>query len=262
MKRIIYGLAAVAALLVAVIAFVLVTGFPGPRGNAGGEDGASMGEMCAPSSSVVKLGNSTSYVLMNITIYIEGGKCFRREEVIEDAGSGLAGYDITGYNVTCNLSLEELDKFGMHTCQGSIAPFASAMGSGGAGGGGGGGGSGGGDGGTAPPGSYCTLFDAACKEQVLASVKSCGESETMIDERIAGAPNATSYWTLFIDIGKSGENCSIFYEVINIADLPPDIPPSVKGMNMTCIIPVSAFPIDYVTVYYCEGSLEKYIEYI
>jgi hypothetical protein len=224
----------------------LIPGMVNPPANQG-----RIGELCNTSSSIIKRGNSTNYIVLNVTVYIEGGKCMVREEVLQDANSGMAGYNLTGYNITCNLSYDELRKFGMRTCQGSISSFASALGSGASGG-------------TVTVSGkiLCSLYDAACKERMLRNIKQCGESEMLDDALIGEDLNRTSYWTLYINIGKPGGNCEIYYEVVNIANLPPEIPPNVKGMNMTCRIPLSNFPIQYVTVYWCDGSLEQYIEYI
>ena len=92
-------------------------------------------EACTPSTTIITIGNSTNYIKMRITVYREGDKCFIKEEVIEDCSSGIEPVDLTGYDNICNLTDEELEKYGPHACQGSLFDFVVSSDDGGDGGG-------------------------------------------------------------------------------------------------------------------------------
>lgn len=212
-------------------------------------------ELCNPSTSIVTVGNSTNYIKLRITVYREGDKCITKEEVIEDVDSGVASYDITGYNNTCNLTAEELEKYGPHACQGSLFDFVAPEDSKG------GKGFGGGTPESEPPHLYCTLEDDGCKLVATGYISTCVPSKIEGTESLyVGEGNV--YLSIYVEISKDSSECFLYYKVINAVNLPPEIPPQVIGMDMTCTIPLSEFPIGGVEESSCSGPLIDYFELI
>jgi hypothetical protein len=78
-----------------------------------------------PSVSVVTVGNETNNLTIQTTTYMKDGKCVTEEIVLEDANSGVAPFDITGYNTTCEIEEERFEQFGQKACNGSISSFTS-----------------------------------------------------------------------------------------------------------------------------------------
>jgi hypothetical protein len=83
----------------------------------------------------------------------------------------------------------------------------------------------------------------------------------MVDDEIGHTTNGTSYWTVYINVERLSTTCQTFYEVTNIVNLPPEMPPQIMGMNMTCTVPLSEFPITGLHASYCKGDLMEYIHY-
>jgi hypothetical protein len=222
---------------------------------------------CNPSVSIVTVGNATNNVTIRVTTFMRDGKCVTEEIVLDDSNSGIAPFDIAGYNTTCDVPIEKLEEFGQKACNGSLLSYISP---------GGKPPSGGGtveeeDGGYVYK-AYCSLEAQDCKETAAEYVKTCGESEITMDLDINHTQGGVSYWTIFIDVerlpveytdtGKLPARCSIYHELINAVNLPPEIPPGIIGMNMTCIVPLSRFPIGGVSVTSCEGDLVEYMRII
>lgn len=71
--------------------------------------------------------------------------------------------------------------------------------------------------------------------------------------------NQTDYFTLHIDITRDGEDCLLYYEVLDVKGSVSDY--FEIGENMNCEIPLSVLEIIYNTPQqmfaFCEGSLEK-----
>ncbi len=59
---------------------------------------------------------------------------------------------------------------------------------------------------------------------------------------------------------ESGEECSIYYKVINIVNIPPNIPPEIQGMDMTCTAPITEYPRDSIERSWCQGGLIQYFD--
>jgi hypothetical protein len=120
--------------------------------------------------------------------------------------------------------------------------------------------------------AYCSLEADDCKEEAAEHITECQESEITMDMELNHTQGGTTYWTLFIDIDrlpveyteteKLPERCRMYHELINAVNLPPEIPPSIVGMSMTCTIELYRFPISSVTVRFCEGDLVDYIKLI
>jgi hypothetical protein len=224
----------------------------------------SLRDNCTPSVSIVTVGNGTNNLTIRVTTYWKGDKCVTEEEVISDDNSGLANFNITGYKTECELDGEKLEKFGQKACNGSLLSFV-------------GGGESAGEF-SEPSGdeevfqAYCSLEAEDCKEEAATRIKTCGDSEILMDQELNHTQGGLTYWTLFIkietlpveytDTGKLPERCSIYHELINAVNLPPEIPPSIVGMTMTCTIESWRFPISAVTVNFCEGDLIDYIQLI
>jgi hypothetical protein len=224
---------------------------------------------CSPSVAIVTVGNETNNVTIRVTTFMRDGKCVTEEVVLDDANSGIAPFDITGYNTTCDVPLDKLSEFGQKACNGSllsyISPDSTAPSAGG-----GENGVGGEDGYVYT--AYCSLDAQDCKETAGEYVKTCREAQITMDLSINHSQGGTSYWTIFINIdrlpveytdtGKLQPRCSIYHELINAVNLPPEIPPGIIGMNMTCEIELDMFPINGVSVSSCEGALVDYMQII
>ncbi len=220
------------------------------------------GNCTPPSVSIVTIGNETNNITIQTTTYMKDGKCVTEEIVLEDANSAIAPFDITGYNTTCEVEEEKLEVFGQHACNGSIMAYIS------------------GDeevGGEPEEDeyvyqAYCSLEAENCKEEAAQYIKNCDESQITMDMEINHTQGGVSYWTIYIEItelpleytelGKLPARCQMYHELINAVNLPPEIPPSIIGMAMTCEIELSKFPIDAVTASYCDGDLLDYIQLI
>jgi hypothetical protein len=218
---------------------------------------------CSPSISIVTIGNETNNVTIMVSTFMRDGKCVTEEIVLDDANSGIAPFDISGYNTTCEVPPEKLEEFGQKACNGSLFSYLSP------------------DRKAPTPGededdyvftAYCSLEAEDCRETAAQYVQTCGESEITMDLQINHTQGGVSYWTVFIDVdelpveytqtGKLPARCSIYHELVNAVNLPPEIPPGVIGMNMTCVVPLYRFPISGVSVSSCEGDLVDYMQII
>lgn len=209
---------------------------------------------CIPSVSVVTIGDAHENITMRITIKKEGEDCIIIEEVIADSNSGIAPYNLTGYNSTCVLDPETIEKYGALACDDSLLGFV---------GGGGTNRRGGGEyGDPGPKTLYCNVFDSICKETVKQYVRNCELSYVIFDEEINHSINGSSYWTVDLNITKDDDYCILYHTLINAVNLPPEIPPHLIGMNMTCNIPHFKFPIQWISIRWCEGGLVDYIKLI
>lgn len=212
-------------------------------------------EACTPSTSIITVGNSTNYLKMRISVFWDGNKCVTSEEVIEDMNSGTAPYDITGYNNTCNLTVEELEKYGIHACQGSLFDFVIPASSGGSDGDGG---FAGGSPASEPPHYYCGENDDACKNTASNNAFNCISSEIEAIEVIEYGGMGMVYWSIYMEIDRGSDNCHIYYKVINAINLPPEIPPQIVGTDMDCYIDLNKFPISGLQSEWCSGSFVDY----
>ena len=223
-------------------------------------------ERCKPSVNIITIGNDTRYVKMRITIARKGDECITTEEIIEDHDSNFGLGDMTGYNASCNISMADLARFGHRACQGSIYDFVvPVVGGGGSGGGTGGArgspeGFGGGTPQDRPPKIYCTVDDMPCQEMVAGLINNCTDAEIEASELISYSEEiGMSYITSYIQVMR-GSECSIYYKVLNIVNLPPNIPPEVMGMDMTCSAPLSQFPRVGIDRGWCSGGLIQYFD--
>ena len=213
-------------------------------------------EECIPSSTVITVGNGSNYMRIRYTVRKVGDRCIISEEVLEDNGSGMAPFSIAGYNNSCNLSTEELEKYGTKGCQGSIVDFAveKLSGSGGAEQG-----FGGGTPESDPPSIYCGMGDQQCQMKVSEYIDNCREANIEASEIVAYGDSGASYITSYIEI-RHDTGCSIYYRVLNIVNLPPEIPPEVVGMEMTCTAPMEEFPREGIEREWCAGELIEYFD--
>ena len=198
---------------------------------------------CVPSSTIME-GRDGIVLMVNITR--EGDECIRTETVLDAPESGY----LIGHNVTCESNLSQLSDPESLACPGSLYDYVKPSG-------GGGGGSG-----PAPlpgiPQFSCGIDDSACKDAGTQYVQGCQNSK-MITTDIIWYPSG--YWTLLINITRQ-DNCSLYFEVLNAVDIPPGIPSTIIGMNMTCNVPFSDFPLTNLTTEWCSGELFDYIQYI
>ena len=221
---------------------------------------------CTPSTYFVNAGNSTNNLTIKVTRYWDGRECHRKEEVVEDANSEITFYDITGYETDCAISPEDFEKYGHLRCNGSLLPFVSpgSVGegsdftpSGGSGG---------------VYSAYCSIGADDCTAEAATYVTNCNEAEIILDQEIGNTLGGVSYWTLYMTIErlpveytatqKLPERCQIYHELINAVNLPPEIPPHVIGMNMTCTVDLSYFPISGISIRWCTGDLVEHIQLI
>ena len=220
---------------------------------------------CTPMTTVISAGNETNSLKIEITRYWENGECIRKEEVIDDVDSGITYYDITGYETTCVVTPEEYEKFGLYACNGSLLPFVvpgemeGIFGSG-----------------DSIEGfifqAYCSLDADDCHAEAAKHVTECLEADILMDQEIGHTGGGKSYWTLYLKIRrrpeeyyarrKVPERCVLYHELVNAVNLPPEMPPQVVGMNMTCTVELSKFPISGVSIKWCEGELVDYIQLI
>ena len=223
-------------------------------------------EACSPPSSIVHAGNSTNNLTIEITRYWQDGKCYRQEVVIDDSDSGITNYDIEGYSTTCAMSPEDFERFGNLACNGSLLPFVAP------GSAEGGPGSGDfGEGGDSYQ-AYCSLLAEDCHGEAAKMVKNCNEAEILMDQEIGNTQGGASYWTLYLDIQRLPveylptqrlpERCVLYHELVNAVNLPPELPPQVVGMNMTCTVELSRFPISGISIRWCDGDLVDHIKLI
>jgi len=189
---------------------------------------------CIPSKFAIDTGNLT--LLVDITRGLN--ECTFREEVEQ-----------TGYTVNCTLPLGETG------CEGSLYDYLVPPEDGG---------SGGGNGGGEPPVPpdwarpvlYCSLTNTSCKADAVNYVKNCLPATITDDDKRW----ASGYWTKYITVDRTDSHCELYFEIINAVDIPPEVPPNIVGMTMSCTIPLSTFPIDTVTEEWCEGPLFDYLE--
>ena len=202
---------------------------------------------CIPSSTIME-GRDGIVLMVNITW--EGDRCIRTETVLDAPESGY----LVGHNVTCQSNLSQLDKPESLVCPGSLYDFVKPSAEGGGGGGG--------DGGPVPapppgiPELNCGVDDNNCKDIANQYLLGCASSK-IINTDIRWVPEG--YWTTLTNISREYE-CSIYFEVLNAVNLPPGVPSTIIGMNMTCIIPFSEFPIANFTSQWCSGELFDYLQ--
>ncbi len=265
--KVIYALLMTDVVLIAIISVFLFILPEKMECALGDEDCLSklddMRSMCKNSDTVVTLGNSTSYVKIRVKVYWDGEKCVTEETVVEDYNSGIANYDITGYSTECNVTPEMLEKYGPHACNGSLLGYISPDDTGGDDSG-----EGGGD--DCVYTAYCSLEAEDCKEEATEYVNNCDPAEIVMDMEVAHTMGGTSYWTLSVTIErlpveytsteKLPERCRTTHEVINAVNLPPELPPDIIGKSMTCVIPLSMFPMEDVSIRWCEGDLVEHIQ--
>lgn len=215
---------------------------------------------CIPSESIITVGNETNYIKMKITIYKEGDKCFTKEEVLEDHNSNFSPIDLTGYNNTCNMTAEELEKYGPHACQGSLADFIIPIGKGDGGSGGGNDGFGDGTPSSSPPHIYCPTGDWQCTEDAVVYVNNCDPAEIEASEFLSYGPQGASFITSYLEVSRTVSDCVFYYRILNIVNLPPEIPPEVIGMDMVCSAPLTEFPRSGIEREWCQGELIDYFD--
>ncbi len=215
-----------------------------------------------PTESILVIGNETNRIIIKVTTYMENGKCITKEEIIDDS-SGLAPYNLTGREIECEIDEEVLEETGQIVCDNSLAGFLA-------------------------PGSsdtsttvsdgetvfqaYCSLDADDCKEEASTYIKNCMNAEITLDQELDHTAGGLTYWTLYIDVDerpveytatqKLQPRCVIFHKLLNAVNLPPEIPEQVIGMNMTCTIDLDLFPINGISVRWCEGELVNYIQVI
>lgn len=211
-------------------------------------------KICQPSDSIITVGNSTNYMRIKVRIYWNGEKCITEEEVLVDHSSGFAPIDMTGYNNTCNLTLEELEKYGPNACQGSIIDFVAQPDS-----------SGGSSGNVeaeeeTPPNIYCSIEDMECNQMVMSYVDNCDPATIEAYQILSYVDEGISYIAYYIETGRSDNNCVVYYRVLNIVNLPPEIPPEIIGMDMTCTASLSLFPREGLERDWCQGELIEYFD--
>lgn len=268
--KVIYGLLLIDVVLIVLIAalFILV---PEKLDCPPGDEEclsklSDFRSMCKNSDTILTLGNSTNYLKIRVRVYWDGEKCVTEETVVDDHDSGIAFYDITGYTTECDVSPEMLEKYGPHACNGSMIGFLSPKDipddddSGDE------------DGDDYVYQAYCSLEAEDCKEEAAEYVNNCGPADILMDMEVEHTQGGTSYWTLSIIIErlpveyteteKLPERCSIYHEIVNAVNLPPEIPPDIIGKTMTCTIPLSMFPVNGVSIRWCEGDLVDYIHAI
>ncbi len=224
----------------------------------------SLRSNCTPSESIVTVGNTTNNITIKVTTHKKGENCIVNEEVLNDCNSGITYYNLTGYNISCDMPPELWEKYGLHGCEGSLLNYVSPSSEGDNGGGSGGG--------EYIYQAYCSLEADDCKAEAANYIKNCWLADILMDMEVNHLQGGTSYWTISILIDqlpveytqtqKLQERCGIYHELVNAVNLPPEIPPSTIGSNMTCTIPLKNFPINSVSVRWCEGELAEYIQLI
>jgi len=200
---------------------------------------------CIPSSTIME-GRDGIVLMVNITR--EGDKCIRTERVLDAPESSY----LVGHNVTCESGLSQLNKPESLACPGSLYDFVKPSGGEG----------GGGDPGSPPPPKIhelnCGIDDNACKDLANHYLQGC-ENSKIINTDIIWYP--TGYWTIFINISRTYE-CWLYFEVLNAVNIPPAVPSTIIGMNMTCNISFSEFPIANFTSEWCSGEFFDYLQYL
>jgi hypothetical protein len=199
---------------------------------------------CVPSSTIIE-GRDGIVLMVNITR--EGEKCVRTETVLDAPESSY----LVGHNVTCESNLSQLDDPESLACPGSLYDYVKPSGGGG-----------GGSSGPAPPPRIpelnCGIDDNECKDLANQYLLGCTNSK-IINTDIVWYP--TGYWTTLTNISRQVYNCWLYFEVLNAVNLPPGIPSNITGINMTCNVPLSAFPISNFTSEWCSGELFDYLQY-
>ncbi|MCK5547796.1 MAG: hypothetical protein KAI64_02195 [Thermoplasmata archaeon] len=213
-------------------------------------------EACSPPTTIIYVGNSTNNLTIEINRYLQDGKCYREEVVTDDSDSGITYYDIEGYSTTCAMSSEDFERFGQLACNGSLLPFVlpgSVEGGPGSGDFGEGGDS---------YQAYCSLVAEDCHGEAANMVKDCNEAEILMDQEIGNSQGGASFWTLYLNIQRLPERCVLYHELVNAVNLPPELPPQVVGMNMTCTVELSKFPISGISIRWCDGDLVDHLKLI
>lgn len=199
-------------------------------------------ENCIPSSTIIH-GRDGIVLMVNITR--EDGKCVRKETVI---GSENPESDyLLGRNMTCEYGLSGLQTPSETKCPGSLYDYVVE-----------GKGSALGGGSIIPtnPRKECGLEDEECKYKGIGYIESCIDAE-IITTDLRWEP--LGYWTMLTKVNRRDNICILYFEILNAVNLPPGIPTTIIGSNMTCKIPVSEFPIQNLTASWCAGELYNYI---
>jgi hypothetical protein len=213
------------------------------------KEAKSMKENCIPSSTVIE-GRDGIVLMVNITR--EGGRCIRTETVINSTDPD-SNY-LVGHNVTCESELSRLDEPESLVCPGSLYDYVVPSGDDEEGGASGGG--------YVPPQGIpqivCGIEDDSCKNQASQYVQGCINSKTITTDIIY---YPSGYWTLLMNITRADE-CVLYFEVLNAVDIPPANPSTLLGLNMTCSVPLSEFPLESLKPEWCAGDLFDYIQLI
>jgi hypothetical protein len=198
-------------------------------------------ENCVPSSTIIE-GRDGILLMVNITR--EGDKCIRTETVI---GADPESDYLLDHNVTCESGLSDLDDPRSQVCPGSLYDYVVPSGDGGA------------PGAVPPPGIPelgCGLDDDECKTEADEYLHNCINAK-ITNTELRWDPDG--FWTLFFNISRETEECYYYIEVLNAVNLPPGVPTTIIGMNMTCNIPFSEFPVGNLTATWCTGELYDYL---
>jgi hypothetical protein len=200
-------------------------------------------ENCTPSSTIIE-GRDGIVLMVNITR--EGDRCVRTETVV---GSTEAKSEyLLGHNVTCESDLSELDKPESLVCPGSLYDYVMPSG-----------GEGGAGAAMPPPGIpefNCGVDDDECKTESDSFLQNCLNAK-IINTDLRWEPDG--YWTLLLNVSRQPEECDYYVEVLNAVNLPPGVPATIIGDNMTCNVPLSEIPIQNLTAAYCSGDLYTYL---
>lgn len=202
----------------------------------------AMKDSCIPSSTIIT-GKDGIMLMVNVTR--EGDKCIRTESIVN---AGNDSY-LLNHNNTCEFELSQLGNSSATACPGSIYDFVKPPPGGGVH-------SGSSSTTKKDPFPNCGFYDYDCKERISYNVQNCIEYE-MTDVDMKWEPGG--YWTGLIRVESINDSCSIYLQVLNAVNLPPDVPSDIIGSYMTCAIPLSEIPITYVPESSCTGNLYPYL---
>jgi hypothetical protein len=201
----------------------------------------AMKDGCVPSSTIIT-GRDGIILMVNITR--EGDKCIRTESVVD---SGNDSY-LLNHSNTCEFGLSQLGNSSATACLGSIYDFVKPppeevghVGSGTV---------------QKDPFPNCGFYDYDCKEKISSTVQNCVEYE-MTDVDMKWEPGG--YWVGLIRVERINDSCSIYLQVLNAVNLPPDVPSDIIGSYMTCTVPLSDIPVTYIPESSCIGNLYPYL---
>jgi hypothetical protein len=193
---------------------------------------------CVPSVTEV---TGEGGIRLRVTIYREGDRCVRLEEVLSVA-NGTDGA-LVGYNVSCGGAVG--DPKAMAGCNGSLMDYVAPAPAGQS---------------PAPqpqgpPFLHCSLNDDACKQQSENLLQTC-QTFKSINTDLVWEP--IGYWTLFFDVAR-GDDCIIYIEVLNAANIPESVPEDIVGYNLTCEIPLDRVPVADFERDFCSGPLLEFV---